>query len=162
MKDKFFREHITKILQGGVVYAPFDEIVADFPGKEINTIFPKGTYSAWDLLEHIRRTQIDILEFMRNPKYVEPEWPKDYWPDVKKKATIKDWQNTITNYKKELQDLISLLNDPKIDLSAKVPNGSSQTYLREFLLVADHTSYHLGEFSIMRQTMNTWGKKSKK
>ena len=156
--DTLFREHVAKLLQGGQAYAPFDEIVAHFPEKEINTPFPNGKYSAWDLLEHIRLTQFDILDFMRSPQYVEPQWPKDYWPKAKKKATKKEWDKTLTDYKRDVQDLLAILNDPQIDLTANVPNGSGQTYLREFLLVADHTSYHLGEFSIMRQAMQTWSK----
>ena len=101
----------------------------------------------------------DILDFMINPKYIEPEWPKDYWPKPSQKATKKDWDKTITDFKKDLAALLKMVKDPKIDFSAKIPKGSGQTFLREFLLVADHNSYHLGEFSIMRQVMGTWRKR---
>src|SRR5664279_1147167 len=155
--DKILREHIVNLLQGGQAYAPFEEIVKGFPEEHINTIFPNGNYSAWHLLEHIRRTQEDILDFMKNPKYIEKEWPKDYWPETHEKATIKDWEKTISGFKADLQELQKMALDPKINLYEKIPHGTGQTNLREFLLVADHNAYHLGEFAIMRQVQKTWG-----
>lgn len=155
--DTALREHIINLLNGGQAFAPFDEIVKYFPEKDMNTVFPNGTYTPWHLLEHIRRTQFDILNFIVNPKYVEPEWPKDYWPATDKKASKKDWEETITRFTQDREALKKLVLDPTVDMFAKVPNGDSQTYLREFLLVADHNAYHLGEFSIMRQVMGTWG-----
>ncbi len=159
--DSEIRKHILKLLRGGMAYMPFDEVVADFPEKHINTIFPKGTYSFWHLLEHIRITQKGILDFMIDPKYIEPEWPKDYWPASGKKASRKNWEKSISQFKKDLKALQKMIMDPKIELLEKVPKGSGQTYLREFFLVADHNSYHLGEFSIMRQVLETWPKSRK-
>ncbi len=138
----------------------FDDAVKDFPMNEINTTFSNGIYSAWDLLEHIRRTQSDILEFIVSPKYKEKEWSKDYWPDPKKKAHAKDWGKTINQYKADLKQLKNMVSDEKTDLYAKITNGDGQTILREMMLVADHTSYHIGEFAIMRQVMGTWKLKS--
>lgn len=135
---------------------PFEDAVKNFPMKHINDVFTNGKYTFWHLLEHIRRTQKDILDFMVDPKYIEPEWPKDYWPERSKKATAKEWQKTIKGFQTDLKKLIGLVQDPKIDLSAKVPNGTGQIYLREFMLVFDHTSYHIGEFAIMRQTLKLW------
>ncbi len=160
-KDKALREQLLALLQGGHAHMPFDETVKDFPRGKINTLFPNGIYSAWGLLEHIRRTQNDILEFIVSPKYKEKEWPKDYWPERTKKATQKDWENTIKQYKIDLKKLCSIIAKQKTNLYEKIPHGDGQTILREMLLVADHTSYHLGEFAIMRQVRKTWGKKHK-
>ena len=156
--DKELRSHIVNLLKGGQAYMPFDTVIADFPREHMNTAFPNGTYSPWHLLEHIRRTQFDILEFMKNPDYKEREWPKDYWPVKDDKAAQKDWEKTISGFQKDRNELEKMVMDQKLDLFKKVPWGDGQTYLREFLLVADHNSYHLGEFSIMRQVMGTWKK----
>ncbi len=157
--DTILRNHLLNLLKGGMAYMPFDEVVANFPESSINKLFPNGNYSSWHLLEHIRLTQADILDFMVNSKYIEPDWPKDYWPKSSEKAAKADWNNTISMFKKDLQKLQKMVKDPKINLYAKVPRGTGQTFLREFLLVADHNSYHLGEFAIMRQINSTWPKK---
>lgn len=156
MSDQALREQLVINLQGRQAHMPFADAVKDFPIKHINDVFPKGEYTFWHLLEHIRFTQKDILDFMTDPNYIEPEWPKGYWPEKGKKATGKDWEKTIAEYQKDVEELITLVQDPKIDLSAKVLNGTGQIYLREFLLVADHTSYHIGEFAIMRQVLKLW------
>lgn len=156
MSDTLLREQIIGFLKGGETHMPFSDAVKDFPITHINDIFPNGEYTFWHLLEHIRFTQKDILDFMMNPKYTEPEWPKAYWPEKNKKATKKDWQKTITDYQKDVVSLIKLVQDSKINLFAKVPKGTGQIYLREFMMVSDHTSYHIGEFAIMRQTLKLW------
>ena len=158
MDDAFLREQLVNFLQGGQAHMTFEEAVKDFPLEHINDIFPHGEYSFWQLLEHIRLTQKDLLNFMTDPDYKEPEWPKDYWPGKDAKATPEEWQHTIQEFEQDLQQLIKLVQDPQTDLSAKVPNGTDQIYLREFMLVIDHNSYQIGEFAIMRQTFHLWNK----
>lgn len=135
-----------------------DEAVRNYPLAKINDEFPNGEYSSWQLLEHIRRTQNDILNFIINPHYQELDWPKDYWPARKEKAAQKDWDKTIALFKKDFRELVKIIDNPKTDLFAKIRWGDGQTILREILLVADHNAYHIGEFAIMRQVMNTWNK----
>ncbi len=159
--NKIFREHLLSLLKGGNAYMPFSEAVADFPQKLMNTVFPNGTYSPWDLLEHIRITQWDILDFTKNTDYKEIKWPDDYWPPKGKKATKKEWERTIKQFQKDLGELQKIAKNPKTDLYAKIPHGTGQTILREILLVADHNAYHIGEFTIMRQVMKTWPKSHK-
>ncbi len=156
MNDKALRDHLLKLLKGGNAHMTLEEAVKDHPLSKINAVFPNGEYSSWHLLEHIRRTQNDILNFIINPKYKELEWPKDYWPERDEKATQKDWDKTITSFRKDLKALEKIVANPKTDLFAKIKWGEGQTILREILLVADHSAYHIGEFAIMRQTMNTW------
>jgi hypothetical protein len=157
-KDNELREHILNLLNGGMAYSTFDEIVKDFPKEHINSIFPNGDYSFWQLLEHIRITQYITLYFMTSKNYVEPKWPDEYWPDAKIKATENDWLKSVTSFKKDMKKIVKLLMNKKTDLYSKVSNGTGQTFMREFLLIADHNSYHLGELSIMRQVLNTWGR----
>lgn len=155
-QDKLLREQLVNFLKGGHAHMDLDEAVKDYPAIDINKKFPNGTYSAGDLLEHIRRTQADILNFIINPKYKDLQWPRDYWPDPKQKATEKDWKKTVSDFKKDLGQLVDIINDPNTNLNAKIKWGSGQTILREVLLVIDHNSYHFGEFAIMRQAMNNW------
>jgi len=135
----------------------WDEAVGLFPIEQINIKFPNGKYSAWGLVEHMRRTQADILEFITAKKYKDKKWPQDFWPDSSKKATADEWNITINGFAADLKKLVKLISNSQLDLSAKVPGGNGQTYLREFLLVADHNAYHTGELAIMRQVMNNWG-----
>ncbi len=158
--EEELKARLVELLTNSQAHMGFDEAVKDFPLSEINTKFPHGEYSAWGLLEHIRLTQADIWEFVAAPEYKEKDWPKDYWPDPNLKATTKLWQETINQYYADLKNLVNMVNDPKIDLAARVPNGTGQTFLREILIVADHTAYHIGEFAILRQVMGTWGDRS--
>ena len=135
-----------------------EEAIENYPVSKINAIFPNGEYSSWHLLEHIRRTQNDILNFIVNPNYKELDWPKDYWPERNKKATQKDWDKTITSFQKDTKALEKIVKASKADLYAKIKWGQGQTILREILLAADHNAYHIGEFAIMRQAMDTWNK----
>ena len=154
--DEQIREQLISLLRGGHAHMPLKEAVAGFPVKNMNTPFPNGTYSAWDLLEHIRITQFDILDFIINPKYKEISWPDNYWPPKGKKATKKDWIKTLVQFEKDNLRLQKLIKNNKTDLLRKLAN--EQTVFREILVVCDHNSYHIGEFAIMRQADKTWGK----
>ena len=159
--EKALRAHLLSLLKGANAHMDLAEAVSDFPEEQMNKTFINGTYSAWGLLEHIRRAQWDILDFIRNPNYKEMEWPRDYWPEKGKIATRRDWGATIAGYKKDLKQLELIVRDPKTELYSKIPKGTGQTVLREILLVADHNAYHIGEFAIMRQVMGTWGRSHK-
>lgn len=155
--DTLVREHVLQLLRGGNAHMPFEDAVADFPMARINDVFPNGTYTPWHLLEHLRISQWDILDFIRNPNYQEMEWPKDYWPAPDSQATEAEWQRTIAQFQDDMRQLQQMVSDPQTDLYARIPHGTGQTILREMLLVADHNAYHIGEFAIMRQVMGTWG-----
>jgi DinB superfamily len=157
-KDKILREHLLNLLKGGNAHMTFKDMTENFPAAKMNTVFPNGTYTPWHLLEHIRRAQNDILEFITNPNYTYKEWPKDYWPAKEEKATIKTWRETVELFQEDLRSLEKIVKDTKTDLYKKIPWGEGQTILREILLTCDHSAYHIGEFAIMRQTMKTWGK----
>ena len=153
--EKTVRDLLIRFLDGET-HPGFDGIVAEFPMTEINTILPHGAYSTWHLLEHIRRTQNDILDFMINPKYASKRWPADYWPGKTEKGNANTWQTTVASYKADLRELGKIVLDPKTDLYRKISWGDGQTVMEEIIKVSDHTSYHLGELGILRQIMGTW------
>ena len=132
------------------------DAVKDFPMQHSNDIFPNGTYSFWQLLEHIRITQRDIIEFMINPRYKELSWPQEYWPKNTVQATPEKWRRTVNAYEDDLQEVKNLVENKDTHLFDHVPSGSGQTFLREVLLLMDHTAYHVGEFGIMRQVLKLW------
>ncbi|HEY0754924.1 MAG TPA: DinB family protein [Ktedonobacteraceae bacterium] len=158
--EKAVREQIRRLLLGGNAHLSFDQAVAEFPQAYINTFPPQVPYTPWHLLEHLRITQWDILEFIRNPEYVSPAWPSGYWPSQDSRADEVAWQQTLASFQADLRALLALLDDPQTDLYSPLPHGDGQNILREFLLVADHNAYHIGEFAIQRQVMGTWGSAS--
>ncbi len=156
MNDAFIREQLVCFLKGQEAHMSFEDAVKGFPMEHINDVFPNGDYTFWHLLEHIRRTQHATLDFLISTQYQEPEWPKDYWPEKDKMASVAEWEKTIEGFEIDLKALIALAKDSHIDLYAKVPNGTGQIFLREFMLAFDHNTYHIGEFAIMRQVLKLW------
>ncbi len=135
---------------------PFEATVADFPPGAMNQVPPNMTYSAWHLLEHLRITQRDILDFIRNPPYVPLNWPEDYWPPKNAQAGETAWRNTIQSFMEDSKSLEKLVLDPATNLTADLPHAPGYTIFREILVVADHNAYHIGELAILRQVMQTW------
>jgi len=154
--DTVLREHLLSLLNGGNAHMGFDDMIADFPPEHINSKASHVTYTPWHILEHIRITQLDILEFIRNPRYQSPSWPVGYWPAQDAQADKAAWDRTIAAFQADLQTLKQMVQDPKTDLYTRLPHGTGQTILREILLVADHNAYHIGEFAVLRQVMQTW------
>ena len=113
-------------------------------------------YSPWQLVEHLRITQADILDFCRNPKYRELTWPDDYWPSSKSPPDFTAWDNSVRDFLRDRAALQDLSRDPKINLEARIPHGEGQTYLREILLAADHAAYHIGELVVVRRLLGAW------
>ena len=156
MSDAALRSDLLELLAGEGAHMTFREAVADFPDAAINTRPPNVTYSAWQLLEHVRLTQRDILEYVTSPSYVERSWPEDYWPKPDATATPAQFAETIRAYLADRQALADLVADLERDLFAVIPGSPGHTLLREIRIVADHTSYHVGELAILRQVMGTW------
>lgn len=161
-QDKILRKNMLALLTGEYARMSFEDAVAEFPMRRINENFPNADYTPWDLLEHIRIAQEDILDYIKNPKYKERAWPSDYWPPKGKKASPADWKKTISDFKRDFKELRDMVKDPKTDLYEEIPWGTGQTILREIVLVANHNAFHLGEFAMMRQVMGTWGKSHKR
>jgi DinB superfamily len=154
--DAALREHLLYLLGGGGAHADFDTTVADMPAP-LRGVRPSGLpYSAWELLEHLRLSQWDILEFSRNPKHVSGEWPKDYWPKTPAPPDDTAWDKSADAFRADLAAMQKLVKDPATDLYARIPHGDGQTILREALLVADHNAYHLGQLLIVRRLLGAW------
>ena len=150
------RTVIARLLDWEDAHAGFDRVVADLP-RELQGQVPHGLpYSPWQLLEHIRLTQRDILEFCRNPDYEELDWPADYWPKSAAPPSVSAWEKSVKAFRQDRETLKQLALDPSVNLSATIPAGDGQTYLRELLLVADHTAYHLVELVVVRRALGAW------
>ena len=120
-------------------------------------VVPAGwEYSAWQLLEHLRIAQADILEFCVNAKYKAKKWPDDYWPKSPAPPNGGGVDRSIAQFRRDRKALQRLAADTTIDLVAAIPHGTGQTYLREILLVADHTSYHVGQIVALRRQLGIW------
>ena len=154
--DQIVRDQLLALLRGGQAYMQFDQAVVDFPAEHFNTRPPNMDYSPWHLLEHLRIAQWDILEFIRNPDHVSPEWPAGYWPSPREEADEARWLETLRQFRADSEALQAIVTDPATDLYAALPAGEKYNVLREILVVADHNAYHLGEFGTLRQVMGTW------
>lgn len=152
--DQNLREHLLKLLQGGSAHATVSQATQGFPLDKINLKPGDLPYSAWDLLEHLRIAQRDILDFMVNPAYQELQWPQDYWPS--QPGNAQKWQQSLADFARDFEEISRLAQDPKVPLFERIPQGSGQTYLREFLLVADHNAYHTGQLVMLRRLLDAW------
>jgi hypothetical protein len=154
--DTSLRKHLVSLLQGGGAHLSFDAAVARFPAGLRGTRPAGAEHTAWQLVEHLRIAQWDILEFSRNSGHVSPEFPAGYWPKTEAPPTARAWSQTLHTFRADLQAMIALVTEPKTDLFARIPHGDGQTILREALLVADHNAYHLGEFVLLRRLLGSW------
>ena len=154
--DTDLREHLARALGWADAHMSLDDAVADLPAP-LRGRKPKGLpYSPWQLLEHIRITQWDILDFCRNPKYEEIAWPDAYWPKSPTPPSDDAWEASVARIREDRAALEALVRDESIDLAARIPHGTGQTYLREILLVIDHTAYHMGELIVVRRLLGAW------
>jgi len=154
--DTALREHVLALLGEEQAHAGFEKAAADMPfalqGKS-----PQGSaHSPWQILEHLRIAQWDILEFTRDPKHVSPKWPDDYWPKSPAPPDEHAWKKSADAFRADLDAIKALVRDSKNDLFAPFPHASGQTLLREALLVADHNAYHLGELVLLRRMLGAW------
>jgi len=150
------REHLLYALSGGGAHAKFDDVIKDVPPALRGAKPPNYPHSPWMLLEHLRISQWDILEFSRNGKHVSPAWPEGYWPETDAPPTAAAWDKSVKSFRADLKSMQDLVADPKTDLFARIPWGDGQTILREALLVADHNAYHLGQLVDVRRLLGAW------
>lgn len=141
------RTSLLELLDGKSAHIDLETVIRAFPVNEMNTQVPNSPHTAWELLEHIRLAQWDILEFSRDAAHVSPDFPEGYW--YRSTATIEDWQRSSEQILNDLQAIRDLVADVNTDLFAEIPHGSGQTFLREVLLAADHNAYHLGQLMLL-------------
>ena len=150
------RSHVLELLKGGHAHVDLQTAIKGVPAK-LRGKKPRGAeHTLWELLEHIRIAQWDILEFSRNAKHVSPKWPEAYWPVTAAPPSVSAWNKSVRQVREDLKAMEKLVASPKTDLLAKIPHGESQTVLREALLLADHTSYHVGQIVLLRRLLDAW------
>jgi len=145
------REHIRYLLRGGGAHIDLRRALRDFPPDLINARLGNLPYTPWQVLEHLRIAQWDILEFSRSANHVSPKFPDGYWPAPTQQADVRAWQKTVAAFLANLSEMEELIMNPATDLFARIPHGEGQTILREALLVADHNAYHLGSLMTMKK-----------
>ncbi|HYA63663.1 MAG TPA: DinB family protein [Candidatus Sulfotelmatobacter sp.] len=154
--DKALRHHVLNLLKASNAHVDFDSAFKDLPAQ-LRGKRPKGTqHSAWEVLEHMRIAQWDILEFSRDPKHKSPEFPRGYWPRTQSPPDETAWDKSLQSFRNDLEALCALVADKSTDLFAKIPHGDGQTILREALVAADHNAYHLGEVVLLRRILGAW------
>ena len=155
-ENDVLRQQLLDLVDGHGAHMPFDAAVAEFPDDAINRRAPNVSYTPWHLLEHLRITQRDILDYVRNRDYEAPNWPEDYWPAPEATTDRAGFDATLEAFRADAGALEAIVRDPSVDLLASLPGTPGHTILREVRLVGDHNAYHIGEFAILRQVMGTW------
>jgi hypothetical protein len=148
--------NLVNLLNKGNSHASLDDALKNIPFDLLNKIPEALPYSIWQLAEHIRISQSDILQFSKDSKYESPKWPQGYWPSSKSVSSEKDWKDCIEQIKNDRAAFIELLKNAGDDLYKPFPYGDGQTLLREALVLADHNSYHTGEIIVLRRLLNDW------
>ncbi|WP_439882643.1 DinB family protein [Pontibacter sp. MBLB2868] len=155
-QEQQLREQLVKMMRGGIAFRPREELLEGITladaGKKVESL----PYTIWQLLDHLRFAQHDILDFCRNPDYQEPTWPDDYWPKETAPKNKESLQHTINALAHDLDEMVKLVQDKSNDLFAPIPQGNGQTLLREAILVAEHNAYHLGEVVVLRRLINSF------
>jgi hypothetical protein len=150
------RTQLTRLLRGEDAHMDFLEAVASFPDDAINVRPPNVTYTPWHLVEHVRITQRDMLDYVRDPAYVSPDWPVGYWPDRAETATPAEFAASVDAFRQDRAEFAAMVADTGRDLATPIPHTHGHSLARCVRIVADHTAYHTGEFAILRQVMGTW------
>jgi hypothetical protein len=151
------RTHVGNLLRMEGAHLDFTAAVKNFP-PSLRGVKPAGApHSAWELLEHMRLAQEDILNFSRNPEYRERAFPDDYWPETEAPPSGESWDRSVQQFQNDLAEMQALIARTDSDLLGRIPHGDGQTLLREALLVADHNSYHLGQLVFLRKMLEAQG-----
>jgi hypothetical protein len=156
VNDKALREQLRKVLDWREAHADWKQALAGLDAAH-RGVRPAGSpHSVWDLLEHVRLAQRDIIDFALDPKHVSPDWPSGYWPKSLAPADDAEWEKSVREFFHDLQEMEKLVSNPRTDLFAPIPHGTGQTFLRQILLLIDHNSYHLGQLVLVRRLLSAW------
>ena len=150
------REQLASLLKGGGAHVQFMDAINGFPETKRGSYVQGLPHTGWQLLEHARIAQWDILEFSRNASHVSPDFPDGYWPKTPGPPSDEAWQDSVASFRRDLRDMIRLVENPRTELYARIAHGDGQTVLREALVLADHNSYHLGQLIDLRRALGSW------
>ena len=156
MDDSVLRDQIVELLRGGEAHVKAEAALTNVNPQFRNVRPPADVHSVWEELEHMRIAQQDILRYTLDASWTSPEWPEEYWPPNTESVTDEMWQASLDGFLADLEELVTLVQDSTLDLTAKIPHGDWRTYLRQILLVADHNSYHLGQIVQARKLLGDW------
>jgi hypothetical protein len=158
-QDTALKKQLVELLDAASAHVRFDDVIPRWPAK-LRGIRATGLpHTAWQILEHMRIAQWDILEFSRNPKHVSPPFPEGYWPKTPAPPDRNAWDRSVKRFRSDLKAMQALVKKPSADLVARIPHGEGQTILREALLVADHNAYHLGQLVDLRRVLGAWSRR---
>jgi hypothetical protein len=150
------RHHVSNLLAAKGAHINFHDAVEGFPPDLYGKRLPSAPFTAWQILEHMRIAQWDILEFSRDARHVSPKWPDGYWPETDAPPDTEAWNDSVQQFNDDLAAMQELIERPEADLLARIPHGEGQTLLREALILADHNSYHLGQLVFLRKILGAW------
>jgi uncharacterized damage-inducible protein DinB len=153
MNDTVLRDQLINLLESRNAHMSFHDAVSDFPQDHINSLAPAFPYSVWNLIEHMRIAQRDIIDFIENVNYVELKWPDDYWPAEGQEANTETWMRTVKEFQDDLGTLKEIVANPNTDLMEPLSHAPTYNTLREILLVADHNSYHIGQIISLKRIL---------
>lgn len=156
MNASALRENLIELLRGGHAHVTAEAALEGLKPENRHRRPSTGLHTVWEELEHIRIAQEDILRYTLDRSWKSPKFPSGYWPAKKKRITEKEWSATVTGFNSDLEELIRLVQDKQLDLTAQIPHGEGRTYLREVLLAADHNAYHLGQIVVIRRVLGDW------
>jgi len=154
--DRALRDQLVRLLKSGEAHAPFETAVKDLSFEAQGRVPEGAEHSAWQLLEHLRIAQRDILEFSKDARHESPKWPDGYWPKKPEPPDAKAWAKAAAAYEKDRDAFCAMISDERKDLFAKLPHGDGQTLLREALVLADHNSYHIAQIVLLRRLLGDW------
>ena len=154
--EQGIRAQLVKLLDFEEAHVGFDRAVKGIPLKLTGKLPPGAEHTIWQLVEHLRIAQADILEFTLSTTYKEKKWPDDYWPASAAPRTASAWTKSIASYRRDRKAFQRFTANTKLDLLEKIPHGTGQTYLREILLTADHAAYHIGQIVALRRVLGIW------
>jgi DinB superfamily len=155
-QDASLRKHVIELLRSKGAHADFDQAIEGLPEELRGARVKEVPFTPWRLLEHLRLAQWDILEFSRDLRHKSPKWPEGYWPEGDAPPSAAAWDSSVAGFRRDLAEMVKLVKDPSNDLFTPIPHGQGQTLLREALLVADHNSYHIGQFILLRRLLGAW------
>jgi DinB superfamily len=159
MNDEIIRAQLVDVLTGEHAHISLGSALKGLPREDRG--LRRGAHSVWEILEHMRLAQEDIIRYTFDPTWKSAKWPEGYWPK-RPVPTDAEWNASVKAFRKDLDELVAFVRDPKTDLTARFPHGEGRTYLRQVLLVADHNAYHLGQLVQVRKQLAAANQKRKK
>ncbi|HSD66440.1 MAG TPA: DinB family protein [Vicinamibacteria bacterium] len=156
MDERQLRSDVVELLRGGSAHATWEKALAGLAPAHRAASPGRGLHTIWQLVEHVRIAQEDILRYAIDPGWRSPKWPAGYWPSIGE-PTPKQWKASLAAFRRDLEAVVAMVLDPNVDLTAAIPHGEGgHTYLREALLVADHNAHHLGQVIQARRLLGGW------